>query len=90
MRRAAEHGTNRATRVALSGPRSVGHRLETSSGSLDGLMGAPIGYLDPGSGSMILQVVAGGAAAAAVAGRLFWRRIATALRLKKKDDAPDA
>jgi hypothetical protein len=49
-------------------------------------MGAPFGYLDPGSGSMILQVVAGGAAAAAVAGRLFWRRIATMLRLKKKDD----
>jgi hypothetical protein len=53
-------------------------------------MGAVLGYLDPGSGSMILQVVAGGAAAAAVAGRLFWRRIATMLRLKKKDDGREA
>ena len=53
-------------------------------------MGSAFGYLDPGSGSMILQVLAGGAAAAAVAGRLFWRRLAVMLRLKKKDDAPEA
>jgi hypothetical protein len=63
--------------------------LEISSASLDGLMGSAFGYLDPGSGSMILQVLAGGAAAAAVAGRLFWRRLAVMLRLKKKDDAPE-
>jgi hypothetical protein len=53
-------------------------------------MSGVFGYLDPGTGSMLLQVLAGGAAAAAVAGRLFWRRIATMLRLKKKDDAPGA
>lgn len=53
-------------------------------------MRAVLGYLDPGTGSMLLQVLAGGAAAAAVAGRLFWRRIAVMLRLKKKDDAPEA
>jgi hypothetical protein len=52
-------------------------------------MGMVLGYLDPGSGSMILQVLAGGAAAIAVAGRLFWRRIAIMLRLKKRDDGPD-
>ncbi len=52
-------------------------------------MSAPFSYLDPGTGSMILQVVAGGLAAAAVAGRLFWRRITTMLRVKKKDDAPE-
>ncbi|HEY7197634.1 MAG TPA: hypothetical protein VH306_10635 [Gaiellaceae bacterium] len=51
-------------------------------------MHAPLAYLDPGSGSMILQVLAGGAAAVAVAGRLFWRRILTILRIKKKDDQP--
>jgi hypothetical protein len=90
MRLAAEHGTNRLAAPATSGSSPLGYRSETSFASLGGLMSALLGYLDPGSGSMILQVVAGGAAAAAVAGRLFWRRIATALRLKKKDDTPDA
>jgi hypothetical protein len=90
MRLAAEHATNRALGPAVSGSRSVGHRLETSSASLGDLMGSAFGYLDPGSGSMILQVLAGGAAAAAVAGRLFWRRLAVMLRLKKKDDAPES
>ncbi|MDX1460861.1 MAG: hypothetical protein R3348_07375 [Xanthomonadales bacterium] len=32
-------------------------------------------YLDPGTGSMILQVVLGGIAAVAVALKLFWYRI---------------
>lgn len=41
------------------------------------------GYLDAGSGSMILQVLAGGLAAVAVAGRLFWNRILTFLRIRK-------
>ena len=31
-------------------------------------------YLDPGTGSMILQVLLGGAAGVAFAGRLYWRR----------------
>lgn len=32
-------------------------------------------YLDPASGSMILQAVIGGVAAAALAFRFYWRRI---------------
>ncbi len=32
-------------------------------------------YLDPGSGSMILQVIAGGVAGAVVAFKMFWHRI---------------
>lgn len=32
-------------------------------------------YLDPGTGSMILQVVLGGVAGLMVAGKLFWTRI---------------
>jgi hypothetical protein len=77
---------------ALRSPRTDTHwsPVGNNSGSLGCLMGAVLGYLDPGSGSMILQVVAGGAAAAAVAGRLFWRRIAIMLRLKKKDDGREA
>lgn len=37
-------------------------------------MTAHLAYLDPGSGSMIIQVIVGGAAAVAVIGRLYWRR----------------
>ncbi|MEE4174142.1 MAG: hypothetical protein V2I57_07810 [Xanthomonadales bacterium] len=32
-------------------------------------------YLDPGTGSMILQVILGGVAAATVAMKLYWQRI---------------
>ncbi len=32
-------------------------------------------YLDPGTGSMILQVILGGVAAASVALKLYWQRI---------------
>lgn len=34
-------------------------------------------YLDPASGSMILQAVIGGVAAAALAFKYYWRRIQT-------------
>ncbi len=40
-----------------------------------------LGYIDPGSGSMILQVMLGGIAAAAVAVKVFWRRILEFLHL---------
>jgi len=36
-------------------------------------------YLDPGSGSMLLQVVLGGAAAIGVAAKLYWHRLKRAL-----------
>ncbi len=42
-----------------------------------------LAYLDAGSGSMLLQVLAGGLAAFAVAGRLLWNRILTFLRIRK-------
>ena len=42
-------------------------------------------YLDPGSGSMILQAVAGGAAAVAVMGKLYWRRLLRLLRIRKPE-----
>jgi hypothetical protein len=42
-----------------------------------------LGYIDPGSGSMILQMLLGGLAAAAVFLRLFWHRVLVALRIRK-------
>ena len=48
-----------------------------------------LSYLDPGSGSMILQMIAGGAAAVAVTGKLYWRRLKRLVGLKKtSDDRP--
>ena len=49
-------------------------------------MSPPLGYLDPGSGSMILQLIAGGAAAVAVGGKLFWRRILGFLGLRREPE----
>ncbi len=45
-----------------------------------------LGYLDPGSGSMILQMLAGGAAAVAVTSKLYWRRLKRLVRFRKTDD----
>ncbi len=39
-----------------------------------------LAYLDPGTGSMLVQLVVGGAAAVAVAAKLYWRRITSVFR----------
>jgi hypothetical protein len=44
-----------------------------------------LAYLDPGSGSMILQIIAGGLAAVAVTAKLYWNRLLRLLRIKKED-----
>jgi hypothetical protein len=43
-------------------------------------------YLDPGSGSMMLQVLAGGIAAAAVTLKVYWRRLLVLLRIRKPEE----
>jgi hypothetical protein len=45
-------------------------------------------YLDPGSGSMMLQVLAGGIAAAAVTLKVYWRRLLVFLRIRKPVEEP--
>jgi hypothetical protein len=59
------------------------------------LVGAPtmttvLAYLDPGSGSMILQIIAGGLAAVAVTAKLYWNRILKFLRIKKDEPETEA
>ena len=44
-----------------------------------------LAYLDPGSGSMILQIIAGGLAAVAVTARLYWRKLLRFLRIRKDE-----
>ena len=44
-----------------------------------------LAYLDPGSGTVIWQVIAGGFAAVAVTGKLYWNRLLRFLRIKKDE-----
>ena len=48
-----------------------------------------LSYLDPGSGSMILQALAGGIAGAVVVVKLYWGRLKRALRFGRSDPADD-
>jgi hypothetical protein len=52
-------------------------------------MTSVLAYLDPGSGSMILQVLAGGLAAVGVGAKLYWQRLMRFLHIRK-DDEPEA
>jgi len=45
-----------------------------------------LAYIDPGSGSMMLQVLAGGIAAAAVTLKVYWNRVLTFLRIRKPQE----
>ena len=47
---------------------------------------AVLGYLDPGSGSMIIQMILGGVAAIGVSLKLFWGRILEFLHIRKPED----
>jgi len=46
-------------------------------------------YLDPGTGSMMLQVILGGIAAVAVAIKLYWHKLASVFGLRKKEETED-
>jgi len=50
------------------------------------MLATALSYLDPGSGSMILQMIAGGTAAIAVSAKLYWRRVTKFLRIRRSDD----
>ncbi len=47
-----------------------------------------LAYLDPGSGSVLLQVLLGGAAALAVTGKLWWSRVLSLLRIRRPQPEP--
>ena len=46
-------------------------------------------YLDPGTGSMMLQVILGGIAAVGVAIKLYWHKLASVFGLRKKEETED-
>ena len=45
-----------------------------------------LAYLDPGSGSVLLQALLGGVAAIAITGKLWWHRLLTLLRIRKPEE----
>ena len=45
-----------------------------------------LGYIDAASGSMLLQIILGGAAAVAVALKMWWRRVLRFLHIRKDED----
>jgi hypothetical protein len=46
-------------------------------------------YLDPGTGSMMLQVILGGIAAIGVAIKLYWHKLRVLFGAGKKEEAED-
>jgi len=46
-------------------------------------------YLDPGTGSMLLQVILGGVAAVGVAIKLYWHKLRVVLGVGKKEVSED-
>lgn len=46
-----------------------------------------LAYLDPGAGSLILQLLAGGLAGVAVMGKLYWARVKRVLRLGRGENS---
>jgi hypothetical protein len=53
-------------------------------------LSAVFAYLDPGTGSMIVQLLVGGVAAVAVTAKLYWHRILRLLRIRKDDPEQDS
>jgi hypothetical protein len=47
------------------------------------------GYLDPGSGSVLLQALLGGIAGAVVAVKMFGKRVFSSLAFWRKNDEPE-
>ena len=52
------------------------------------MISSTLAYLDPGSGSMILQIIAGGLAAVAVTAKLYWNSLLRFFRIKRYDSEP--
>ena len=48
-----------------------------------------VAYLDPGTGSMLLQVILGGIAAVGVVIKLYWHKLRAAFGMAKKEEPED-
>ena len=52
-------------------------------------MSTVLAYLDPGSGSLLLQGIVGGVASAIVMGKVYWRRAKRFLRFGRDETADE-
>jgi len=48
-----------------------------------------LAYMDPGTGSLFLQLLLGGVAGAALIVKLYWHRLLTMVGVKKPEPASD-
>ncbi|WP_159715995.1 hypothetical protein [Geminicoccus flavidas] len=48
--------------------------------------GTAFAYLDPGTGSIILQVLLGGVAGLLLAGKLYWHRLLIMLGIRREEE----
>jgi hypothetical protein len=72
----------------MSKPSSVPHRALPLAACLVGLLAAPgtaHAYLDPASGSILLQVVLGGIAGAGLLVKLYWHRMLQVFGLRRPE-----
>jgi hypothetical protein len=46
-----------------------------------------LAYLDPGTGGMLIQIILGGVAGLAVAGKLFWHQLKSFFRFGRTDES---
>ena len=54
------------------------------------MISSTLAYLDPGSSSVFVQLLAGGVATIGVMAKLFWYRILRFLGVKRDDPEPGA
>ena len=62
-----------------------GFRLRMAALAVGILTSSAHAYLDPGTGSMILQVLLGGVAGLALVGKLYWHKLLSLLGIRKDD-----
>ncbi len=49
----------------------------------------PVAYMDPGTGSLFLQLLLGGVAGAAVILKLYWHRLLRLFGLRREEASPE-
>ena len=57
----------------------------TLAATFVGILASPsYAYLDPGTGSVVLQVLLGGAAGLALAGKLYWQKLLSLIGVRRE------
>ena len=73
----------------MQGIASSSFRIAIAATMVGILTSSAYAYLDPGTGSMILQVLLGGVAGLALAGKLYWHKLLSVLGIRRKSEEDD-